>query len=131
MVVVCSASREVRGPQRPPPRLASSSPWPDPQSIPESFLASRRLLSATNGPGWISLAVDVSKPKPTDPSDDGSSPGVVVSASLLFATAANQSCGIEIVSRSGKLASPAPPLFHPLSRSKPQVRPWFKSQGGI
>jgi hypothetical protein len=101
-----------------------------PLSIPELFLASRRPLPATNGPGWISLVVDVSKPKVTDPSDDGSSLGVVVSASLLFATAANQRCGIEIVSRSCEIGVQR--FIHSFttsSRSKAQVRPLFKSPG--
>lgn len=35
------------------------------------FSRPRRALAATNGPGWISLVVVVSKLLPTDPSDDG------------------------------------------------------------
>lgn len=52
--------------------------WVTSRPVPTLFLCSmpgvfwpRRPLAATNGPGWISLVVVVSKLLPTDASDDG------------------------------------------------------------
>lgn len=78
-------------------------------------------LSATNGPGWISQVVGCFETLPIDPSDDGSSPGVVVSASLSLATAANQRRKKQII---GNWRPTGHPLFHHPSRSKPQSRPF-------